>query len=116
MKYFKLRHHWQRPLLAVAIIAVFAPLTLTTGSAATQVRAELNKELAHILGVNAITPDPELTIEPTDGKGGLINSPDRKYSSYVLCVPMPTAEDEKRCGHVVHFDDYTGPRARTYQI
>ena len=81
-----------------------------------QVRAEPNKELAHILGVNAVRPDPELTIEPSGGKGGLVNSPDRKYSAYVLCVPMPTADDTKRCGHVVHFDDYTGPKARTYQI
>jgi hypothetical protein len=100
----------------ILTIAAFAVLIRTPGSAPIQVRAELNKDLAHILSVNAITPDPELTIEPTTGKSGMVNSPDRKHNAYVLCVPEPTAEDPKRCGHVVHFDDYTGPIATVYQI
>lgn len=106
---------WPSLLSIFALIAV-ALLTSAGGRTLVQVRAELNRELAHILGVNAITPDPELAIEPTTGKAGMVNSPDRKYGAYVLCVPAPTADDEKRCGHVVHFDDYTGRKATTYQI
>ena len=100
----------------VLTLAIVALLIQPTVSAAGQVRAELNKDLSHILGVNAITPDPELTIEPINGKSGMVNSPDRKHSAYVICVPAPTAEDAKRCGHVVHFDDYSGPKAAVYQI
>ena len=102
--------------MAIATFATVAVLIQPTRSGAIQVRAELSKDLAHILSINAITPDPELTIEPTTGKGGMVNSTDRKHSAYVLCVPVPTAEDAKRCGHVVHFDDYTGPKATVYQI
>jgi hypothetical protein len=97
-------------------MATVVVLIQSAASAAIQLRAVVNKDLAHILGVNAITPDPELTVEPTTGKNGMVNSPDGKHSAYVLCVPVPTAEDAKRCGHVVHFDDYTGPKATVYQI
>ena len=103
-------------VMTIATIAIVAASFQPAGNAAIQVRAEVNKDLAHILAVTAITPDPELTIEPTNGKSGMLNSPDRKHSAYVLCVPLPTAEDAKRCGHVVHFDDYTGPKATVYQI
>jgi len=99
--------------MTIATIATVALLIQPAGTDAIQIRAEVNKDLAHILGVNAITPDSELTIEPGTGT---VNSPDRKHSAYVLCVPMPTAEDAKRCGHVVHFDDYSGPKATVYQI
>lgn len=102
--------------LMIAAIATVSVWMQTTGIAAIQVRAVINKDLSHILGVNAIKPDPELTIETNNGTNGMVNSPDRKHNAYVLCVPMPTADDAKRCGHVVHFDDYTGPRATVYQI
>jgi hypothetical protein len=98
------------------VLMIAAVLIHPARSAAIQVRAEVNRDLAHILSVNAITPDPDLTIESTTGKNGMVNSPDRKHSAYVLCVPVPTAEDPKRCGHVVHFDDYSGPKAAVYQI
>jgi len=103
-------------VITIAAIATLTLLMQPGASVAIQVRAVVNNDLAHILNVNAIKPNPELTIEPTNGKRGMVNSPDRKFSAYVLCVPMPTAEDAKRCGDVVHFDDYTGLKAIVYQI
>ena len=116
MKNFPCSRGYRRPVITIGRIAIFAMLILPDGSAAIQVRAVANKDMSHILAVNAIAPDPELTIETSSGKTGLGNSPDRKHNAYVLCVPMPTAEDAKRCGHVVHFDDYSGPKATVYQI
>jgi len=103
-------------VITIGMIATFAMLIQPDESAAIQVRAVANKDLSQILAVRAIPPDPELTIETNSGQNGMVNSPDRKHSAYVLCVPMPTAEDAKRCGHVVHFDDYSGARANVYQI
>jgi hypothetical protein len=77
------------------------------------VRAEVDKELAHILTVVQVKPNPELTMEPTVGKGGLVTSPDRKYSAYVLCQPLPTPDDPERCAHRVHFEENTRPRPST---
>jgi hypothetical protein len=84
---------------------------LAAGNRATQMRVELNKDLATILSVVQVKPDPELTMEPTVGRGGLVTSPDRKYSAYILCVPVPTQEDPERCAHRVHFEENTKPRA-----
>ena len=103
-------------VITIAAIAALTLLMQPGTSGAIQVRAVVNNDLGHILGVNAIKPDSELTIEPINGKNGMVNSPDRKHSAYVICVPVPTAEDPKRCGHVVHFDDYSGPKAVVYQI
>jgi len=82
-------------------------------SSVMQVRVEADKELAHILSVVQVKPNPELTMEPTVGKGGLVTSPDRKYSAYILCVPLPTQDDPERCAHRVHFEENTRPRPAT---
>ena len=116
MKNFPCSRGYRMPVITIGMIAISAMLIQPDGSAAIQARAVANKDMSHILAVNAIAPDPELTIETNSGKNGMVNSPDRKHNAYVLCVPMPTAEDAKRCGHVVHFDDYSGPKATVYQI
>lgn len=82
----------------------------------TQVRAEVNKELATILSVAQVKRNPELTMEPTVGKGGLVTSRDRKYNAYILCVPLASKEDPERCAHRVYFEEGTGANARVYEI
>ncbi len=84
-----------------------------TRSTAMQVGSELDKDLANILSVVQIKPNPELTMEPTMGKGGLVTSPDRKYSAYIFCVPLPSPDDAERCAHHVHFEENTRPRPTT---
>jgi len=100
---------WRILLLGVALIVTGS----TVSSSAIQVRAEADKELAHILSVVQVKPNPDLTMEPTVGKGGLVTSPDRKYSTYILCVPLPTQDDPERCAHRVHFEENTKPRPAT---
>ena len=100
--------------LSVAfIVCAISFLGPGAGSSAIQVRAEVDKELAHILSVVQVKPNPDLTMEPTVGKGGLVTSPDRKYSTYILCVPLPTQDDPERCAHRVHFEENTKPRPAT---
>ena len=82
-------------------------------SSVIQRRVEVDKELAHILSVVQVKPDPDLTMEPTVGKGGLVTSPDRKYSAYILCVPAPSPDDHERCVHRVHFEENSRPRPTT---
>ena len=82
-------------------------------SSAIQGRAEIDKELAHILSVAQVTPNPELTMEPTVGKGGVVISPNRKYSAYILCLPQPSQDDPERCAQRVHFEENTRPRPST---
>ena len=77
---------------AALIICAISFMATAGSSSAIQVRAEVDKELAHILSVVQVKPNPELTMEPTVGKGGLLTSPDRKDSAYILCVPLPTPE------------------------
>ena len=98
---------------AALIICAISLMATAGSSSAIQVRAEVDKELAHILSVVQVKPNPELTMEPTVGKGGLLTSPDRKDSAYILCVPLPTPEDPERCAHRVHFEQNTRPRPVT---
>src|SRR5712692_2329952 len=105
-----------RRILFIAVALILGPIEFEgspTHSTAMQVRSELDKDLAHILSVVQVKPNPELTMEPTVGKGGLVTSPDRKYSTYILCVPLPTQDDPERCAHRVHFEENTKPRPAT---
>src|SRR6266508_1073016 len=99
--------------IVCAVTSMEAPVTVS----AMQVRAEVNKELAHILSVVQVKANPDLTIEPAPGKTDPLQvfTRDKKYSAYVLCVPTPNKEDSKRCAHRVYFDDYTAA-ARIYEI
>jgi hypothetical protein len=98
----------------VALVICATSFLAAAGSnSVIQVRAEVDKELAHILSVVQVKPNPELTMEPTVGKGGLVTSPDRKYSAYILCLPLPTPDDPERCAHRVHFEENTRPRPAT---
>ena len=73
----------------------------------------MDEELAPIRSVVRVKPNPDLTMEPAVGKGGLVTSPDRKYSAYILCVPVPSQDDPERCAHRVHFEENTRPRPTT---
>ena len=53
MKKFQ-RGHGLQSLLSVLAFVALASLTAAGGRTVVQVRAEPNKELAHILGVNAV--------------------------------------------------------------
>ncbi len=100
--------------IAVALILAAVEFEASpTRSTAMQVRSESDKDLANILSVVQIKPNPELTLEPTAGKGGLVTSPDRKRSAYILCLPMPSRDDPERCAHRVHFEENTKPRPAT---
>lgn len=102
------------PFIAVALI--FAAIEFEASPhriTAMQARAELNKGLGHTLSVVQVKPNPELTMEPTVGTGGLVSGPDRKYSAYILCVPMPSPDDPERCARRVHFEENTKPRPAT---
>ncbi len=88
---------------------------LTTSSVA-QVRSEVNKDLANILSAVQVKADPDLAMEPVPGwTVSQVFTSDRKYSAYLLCVPLKSKEDPARCAHRVYFDDYTGP-AKIYEI
>ena len=88
----------------------------SVSSSAMQVKADVNKELAHILSVVQVKANPDLAMEPVPGWTVLqVFTRDRKHSAYLLCVPLKNKEDRQRCAHRVYFDDYTGP-ARTYEI
>ena len=108
-----------RRILLIAIpIIVCAIVTRTSsnGSAAIQVRAEVNKELSHILSVVEVKANPDLAMEPVPGWAvPQVFTRDRKHSAYLLCVPFKSKEDPERCAHRVYFDDYTGP-AKSYEI
>ena len=107
---------WRILFLGVALI-LFALSFMgpPVSSSVIQVRAEVNKELATILSVVQVKRNPELTMEPTVGKGGLVTSRDRKYNAYILCVPLASKEDPERCAHRVHFEENTRG-AKLYQI
>src|SRR5438105_349318 len=101
--------------LGVALI-VFSFTRSGVSSSTTQVRAEVNKELAHILSVVQVKANPDLAMESVPGwTVSQVFTRDRKHSAYLLCVPLKNKEDRQRCAHRVYFDDYTGP-ARTYEI
>jgi hypothetical protein len=80
-----------------------------------QARAEVNRDLANILSAVEAKRNPELTMEPTVGKGGLLTSADRKYSAYILCAPLGSQEEPERCAHRIHFEENTR-EARLYEI
>jgi hypothetical protein len=106
----------ERRILSIAVAFILAAIEFEASlhrSTAMQARAELDKELAHALSVVQVKPNPELTMEPTVGTGGLVSSPDRKYSAYILCVPMPSPDDPERCARRVHFEENTKPRPAT---
>ena len=85
-------------------------------SSTNQVRAEVNKELAHILSVVEVKANPNLAMEPVPGWTVLqVFTRDKKHSAYLLCVPLKSKEDPERCAHRVYFDDYIGP-AKIYEI
>ncbi len=86
-------------------------------SSVIQVRADVNKDLANILSVVQVKANPDLAIEPAPGKTSPLQifTRDRKYSAYVLCVPLVNKEDTERCAHRAYLDDYTGP-AKIYEI
>jgi hypothetical protein len=106
----------ERRILSIAVALILAAIEFEASphrNAAMQARAELDKELAHTLSVVQVKPNPELTMEPTVGTGGLVSSPDGKYSAYILCVPMPSPYDPERCARRVHFEENTKPRPAT---
>jgi len=105
------------PLLAemVFVCSVGFAGSTANGSAA-QVRTEVNKELAHILSVVQVKPNPDVAMEPVPGWTVLqVFTRNKKYSAYLLCVPFKSKQDQDRCAHRVYFDDYSGP-AKTYEI
>jgi hypothetical protein len=108
------------PFLSVAlIVCAISFLVSAVRSSVIQARAEVNRDLANILSVVPVKPNPELTIEPTVGKSGIVTTRDGKYNAYVFCVPLGSKEDPERCAHRVYFDDYGGsakPRATIYEI
>ena len=105
---------WRIPLLGGALIlCAHSFMASPVSNSVIQVRAEVNKELATILSVAQVKRNPELTMEPTVGKGGLVTSPDRKYYAYILCVPLASKEDPERCAHRAHFEENTRPRPVT---
>ncbi len=107
----KRRH---RLLIGFVIVMIAFSLPLK-GSSSMQVRAEVNKGLAHILSVVEIKPNPNLAMEPVPGwTVAQVPTRDRKYSAYLLCVPVKK-EDPERCAHRVYFDDYAAP-AKSYEI
>jgi hypothetical protein len=97
------------------IVTLHGFMESADGASVLQVRAEVNKELANILSVVQVERNPELTMEPTVGKGGLLTSSDRKYSAYILCVPLPSKEDPSSCAHRVYFEENTRG-AKLYEI
>jgi hypothetical protein len=101
------------------IVCAISLMGSAVSSSVIQLRAEVNRDLANILSVVPVKPNPELTIEPTLGKAGIVTSRDGKYNAYVFCVPLGSKEDPERCAHRVYFDDYAGsakPRAKIYEI
>ena len=105
-----------RILFLAGALVICAISFMAEAAGAAQVRAEVNKEFAHILSVVQARRNPELTMVPTVGRGGLVTSPDRKYNAYVLCVPLPSPEDPERCAQRVHFEEGAGRTATIYQI
>ena len=101
---------WRACFFGGALAWTFSFTWAAARGPAIQTRAEWNGDSAHILSVAQVKPDPELTMEPTVGRGGLVTSPDRRYSAYILCVPVPTQEEPDRCAHRVHFEENTRPR------
>jgi hypothetical protein len=86
-------------------------------NSAVQVRAEMNRELAQILSIVPVKAKSDLTIERAPGSTQPLQvfTRDRKYSAYVLCVPLENKTDQKLCAHRVYYDDYTAA-ARIYEI
>ena len=106
----------QRILFPAIALIVCSFTGSGVSSSTTQVRAEVNKELAHILSMVEVKANPDLAMEPVPGwTVSQVFTRDRKHSVYLLCVPLKNKEDPQRCAHRVYFDDYTGP-ARTYEI
>jgi hypothetical protein len=113
----KMIGHHQRLFPRMLFLGVALILCRFTGlgvsSSVIQGRAEVNKGLAQTLSVVQVQPDPALTMDPAVGKGGLVTSPDRKYSAYILCLPLPSPDDPDRCAQRVHFEENTRPRPTT---
>ena len=103
------------PFAAMVLILFAGGLAPSAGRSAIQARIEGNKELAGILSVVQVERNPELTMEPTVGRGGLLTSRDKKYYAYIFCVPVASKEKPERCAHRVHFEENVRD-ARLYQI
>ena len=101
------------PAIALIVCSFTGP---GVSSSTTQVRAEVNKELAHILSMVEVKANPDLAMEPVPGwTVSQVFTRDRKHTAYLLCVPLKSKDEHERCAHRVYFDDYTGP-ARIYEI
>jgi len=113
-------HHGKlsnRRILFPAIALIVCSFTRSgVSSSTTQVRAEVNKELANILSVVEVKANPDLAMEPVPGwTVSQVFTRDRKHTAYLLCVPLKSKEGPERCAHRVYFDDYAGP-AKIYEI
>jgi len=106
-------------------VVLLAGFALTVGAisfkaapvsnAVLQVRAELDRDLANILSAVPVERNPQLTMEPIVGRGGLVTSPDRRFYTYVLCPPLPSPDDPERCAHRVCFEE--NPRSpKIYEV
>lgn len=110
--------HFDRQMRFLGIALILCTQSFmgaVVSSSVIQERVEANRELANILSVSQVKRNPELTMEPTVGKGGLLTSPDRKYYAYILCAPLGSKEDAERCAHRVYFEENTRDAA-LYQI
>ena len=106
----------QRILFPAIALIVCSFTRSGVSSSTTQVRAEVNKELANILSVVEVKANPDLAMEPVPGwTVSQVFTRDRKHTAYLLCVPLKSKDEHERCAHRVYFDDYTGP-ARIYEI
>jgi hypothetical protein len=100
------------PTLFFGIGLIFCAHTLMGSpgrSLMAQAKQEENKELANILSVVKVRPDPKIPIEPEPGKTGslVVVSRDKNYTAYVLCIPLGT-QDPQSCAYRAYFSDRIG--------